>query len=75
MIMPRIASTAKRRRIMALPRMKVYDLHCQSCDWNDVRLKRATTWGILNIFTRRFPKRCPECKGKITVKRNYTIRM
>ena len=61
---------------MALPRMKVYDLYCtdKSCGWHAVRFIQATTWGILNIFTRRFPKRCPECKGKITVKRNYTIR-
>jgi hypothetical protein len=60
---------------MALPGMKVYDLKCQSCNWHEVRFRRSFSLAIFDLFARRFPKRCPECKGKITVKRNYTIRM
>ena len=60
---------------MAIPGMQAYTLKCESCGWEDIRVKKKS-YGLNNLLEKvlnDFPKKCPECGEKITITKNDEI--
>ncbi len=58
---------------MVMPGNKAYEVKCRSCSWQKTEIISQLIPLPATVIRTRFNSKCPNCKGKITAKKNKNV--